>query len=172
MAKKTKEDEAKEQNSKEKPKSGGLAKTLLMIGIPLMLIQTGLAYFVISRFVQPPPAASKTEAPEEKAEEEEGPVKLYIIKDVIVNPAGTAGARFLNATIALEYSSPDLEQELTDKDVQIRDLLINILASKSIAELDGMDDKEALRQEILEKCNAFLKKGKIKKVYFSNFIMQ
>ncbi|MDQ7062638.1 MAG: flagellar basal body-associated FliL family protein [candidate division KSB1 bacterium] len=148
-------------------------KTVLMIGLPLMVVQTGVAYFLISKLVKVPQAVQQVEEPkEEEAEEEEGPTKLFVIEDVIINPAGTSGSRFLNSTIALEYTSPDLEQELTEKEVQIRDILINILASKSIPELDGPEDREALKQEIIEKCNAFLKNGTIKRVYFSNFIMQ
>ena len=172
MADKDKDKKKKDEEEKEsKPKSGGVMKTVLMIGLPLMLVQTGVAYFLISKLVKVPQAVEQTEEPKEE-EEEEGPTKLFVIEDVIINPAGTSGSRFLNSTIALEYVSPDLEQELTEKEVQIRDILINILASKTIPELDGPEDREALKQEILDNCNAFLKKGKIKRVYFSNFIMQ
>ncbi|RMF57430.1 MAG: hypothetical protein D6743_18975, partial [Calditrichaeota bacterium] len=38
--------------------------------------------------------------------------------------------------------------------------------------MDGPEDRLKLKQEILDKCNEYLKKGKLKRVYFSNFIMQ
>ncbi len=169
---KDKKNKEEEEEKESKPKSGGVMKTVLMIGLPLMVVQTGVAYFLISKLVKVPQAAEQIEEPEVKEEEEEGPAKLFVVEDVIINPAGTSGARFLNSTIALEYTAPELEQELTEKEVQIRDVLINVLASKTIPELDGPEDREALKQEILEKCNAILKNGKIKRVYFSNFIMQ
>ena len=167
MADKEKENEKDESQEK---KSGGVLKIVLMVGLPLMLVQTAVAYLLISKFVQVPKAATAEQV--EKEEEEEGPARLYVIEDVIINPAETAGSRFLNATVALEYVAKELEQELVEKEVQLRDILINILASKTITELDGPDDRERLKQEILERCNSILKKGKIKRVYFSNFIMQ
>ncbi len=163
-------DKENEQEQSQEKKSGGVLKIVLMVGLPLMLVQTAVAYFLISKFVQVPKAAATEEAGEE--EEEEGPTQLFVIEDVIINPAETSGSRFLNVTVALEYVNSDLEQELTEKEVQLRDILINIFASKTISELDGPDDRERLKKEILERCNGILKKGKIKRVYFSNFIMQ
>ncbi len=172
MADKKKQENQEQQEAEEsKSKSGGLLKTVLMIGLPLMIVQTGVAYFLVSKVVKVPQAVEEVKE-EEPEPEEEGPSKLYVIEDVIINPAGTSGSRFLNATVALEYADAELEQELTENEVQIRDILINILASKTIDELDGPEDRLKLKQEILDKCNEYLKKGKLKRVYFSNFIMQ
>lgn len=96
----------------------------------------------------------------------------YFVKDMIVNPAATAGTRFLNVTLAFEYGREGLHVELQEQDFRIRDALIGILISKRIDEIDGADDKERLRREILQTVNRLLTKGKIRKVYFTNFVMQ
>lgn len=161
--------DGKQQEEKKEKKSGGTLKLILMIGLPLIMLQTGLAYFIISKAVHVPAAEEGADEPEEVPET---PGMLHTIADVIVNPAGTGGVRFVNLTIGMEYTDPELEQELIEKEVQLRDALINILSGKTIDELDSPEDKELLRQEILEQCNARLKGGKLRRVYFSNFVMQ
>lgn len=173
MADKKAEKEEKKTETPEEPKkkSGGTLKLILMIGLPIVLLQMGLAYFLISKAVHVPSAEAETKANE--AEEDAGESgKLHVIEDVIVNPVSQSSIRFLNVTVALEFTESALEQEMAEKDVQLRDILISILAAKTIPELDGPEDKEALREEILTKCNAILKNGRIRKVYFSNFVMQ
>lgn len=96
----------------------------------------------------------------------------YFVKDIIVNPAATAGTRFLNVTLAFEYGRKELYNQLQEQDFRIRDALIGILIAKRIDELDGADDKERLRGEILQAVNRLLSKGKIRRVYFTHFVMQ
>lgn len=173
MAEKDKAKKGSDDSASTKQKSGGMLKTVLMIGVPVIILQTGLAYFLISKFVKTPRSTVETQNQDDSTESlPDSFGKMHVIADVIINPAGTAGSRFLNATVALECGSSGVEAELLEKDVQIRDALISILVSKTIQELDGPDDKEKLRQEILDKCNSLLRKGKIRRVFFTNFVMQ
>ncbi len=158
-----------EDESEEKKSGGGTMKMVLMIGLPLMLFQAGIAYFLISKIAQPQQAVADVVEEEEDPEE---PGKLYMVPDVIVNPAGTQGIRFLNITMALEFTKPEVEQELMEKEVQLRDILIGILVSKTLEDIDGADEKDMLKEEIRDKVNEMLTKGKIRRVYFSNFVMQ
>lgn len=169
MADESKKAEA--AKAQEKAKSGGVMKTVLMVGIPLMLVQTGIAYVVISKFVAAPAAVAVAEVAEETNEGDEQGM-LYMVEDLIVNPAGTNGTRFLNTSIALEYYEKKLESELAEKNVMIRDVILSILLSKTLDELDGVANKDSLRSEILDKCNQKLRNGKLTRVYFTNFVMQ
>lgn len=173
MAKKKNEEAAPEENQEQEKKQGSnTMKMILMIGVPIMLVQAGLAWFLISSFAQPTKAVSEEQTTAESESDPGEPGILFEFKDVIINPAGTGGSRFLNATIVLEFTDSELEAEITEKSVQVRDALVNILVSKTILELDGSQGRENVKQEIKEVCNTILKKGKIRSVYLPSFIFQ
>lgn len=158
----------------EAPKSEPFnIKKIVMIGVPIILIQVVLLYFLFAKFIAPG-MSGQTSAKEESHEEAAVPdqTQVMVIKDIIVNPAGTNGTRFLLTTVGLEIPSPELKLELEAKEIQTRDILNTILTSKGLDELTAPQFKEMLRKEILEKLNSTLTKGKIKNIYFSKFIIQ
>lgn len=149
---------------------------ILMIGIPIVLVQVILMYFVFVKFIAPSmaqPANGAAPAEHEAAPEaKDEATQVLVIKDLIINPAGTNGTRFLLTTVGLEVPSVEIKTELEQKEIQTRDILNSVLTSKGLEELTVPQFKETLRKEILEKLNANLKTGKIKNVYFSKFIIQ
>jgi flagellar FliL protein len=149
-------------------------KMILMYGVPLFLLQIVVIYFLMAKFVYPAtgheqaePQATETA---EKTEPEEQ--QIYVVKDLIVNPAGTNGTRFLLTTVGFEVGSVEARTEMEKKEVQVRDMLNTILASRALDQLIDTRQKENLRVEIGEKTAAMLKTGKLKNVYFSKFIIQ
>jgi len=165
------------QNSENAPKASApsfFSKKLLMIGIPIFVVQLAVVYFLMAKLVLAPahsePAAAKTEEENQKAES--ATQNIFLIKDIIVNPAGTNGTRFLLTTVGVEVSTPEAQQELEKKEVQVRDLLNSILTSKGLTELVSTEQRELLRGEISKKIGEMLRTGKLKNVYFSKFIIQ
>src|ERR1700690_2546337 len=83
-------------------------KKNFMIGIPIFVVQLAVLYFLIAKFVAAPThaehTASKTEDESQKAES--ATQNIFLIKDVIINPAGTNGTRFLLTTVGIEVSTP------------------------------------------------------------------
>lgn len=163
-----------ETQAGQAPKESFNIKKILMISVPIVLVQIVLIYFIFVKFIAPsvdqPKKSEENHQETSNAETEQ--TQVLVIKDIIVNPAGTNGTRFLLTTIGLEVPSPEIKTELEQKEVQTRDILISVLTSKGLEELNAPQFKEALRKEILEKINSVLKKGKIKNVYFSKFIIQ
>ncbi|MEI7907191.1 MAG: flagellar basal body-associated FliL family protein [Bacteroidota bacterium] len=154
----------------EAPKSDSInIKKVLIIGIPIIVVQIVLLYFLFIKFVAPGMTAQPHVKEEASVPDQ---TQVMVIKDIIVNPAGTNGTRFLLTTVGLEIPSAELKAELETKEVQTRDILNTILTSKGLDELTAPQFKEQLRKEILEKLNSKLTKGKIKNIYFSKFIIQ
>jgi flagellar basal body-associated protein FliL len=160
-----------------------LSKKMLMIGIPLFIVQLVAIVVILKMFVftsGPSTAAShgatKTEESakgEEGGHGAEGAVQnIFVVKDVIVNPAGTNGTRFLLTTVGFEVSSPEAQKELEAREVQVRDVLNSVLTSKGLDELVDPAQREALRNEISERVGANLRNGSLTSVYFSKFIIQ
>lgn len=149
-------------------------KKVLIFGVPIFLIQVIVIYFLVTKFIFP---SNETQAAEKTTEETpekiEEPVRhVYVVGDLIVNPAGTNGTRFLLMTVGVEVDSLQTKVELEKKDIQVRDALISILASKGLDQLGRVDQREVLRSEIAQKLGEILLTGKPKNVYFGKFIIQ
>jgi flagellar FliL protein len=156
------------------PSPSFFSKKTLMIGIPVFIVQLAVVYFLMAKFIAAPPHADAVaQKTEEEAQKGEAVTQnIFLIKDVIINPAGTNGTRFLLTTVGIEVSTPEAQQELEKKEVQVRDLLNSILTSKGLNDLVSIDQREVLRGEISKKVGELLKSGKLRNVYFSKFIIQ
>ena len=96
----------------------------------------------------------------------------YQLDQFIVNLLTQSGRRYLKATIALEMTAPELQNELDAKRAPIRDTINSILSSKSIDEISTMRGKDKLKEEIVLRLNEFLVDGKIRNVFFLDFAIQ
>lgn len=158
----------------EKPKSG--FKLDIKIAIPILLAQIITSYLLAS-FVIVPAFFSPVQAGQEVEEEEEGDDGefgiVYQVEDIIVNPAESGGTHYVVINMAFELDSEEDSEILHKKDPKLRDILIRTISSKTIEQLDGPDDKEQLRMEIMEQVSELLpKKGNLDNVYFVSFIIQ
>jgi len=94
------------------------------------------------------------------------------IEDIVVNPSGTSGTRYLCTTVALESIAPEVATEIREREPQVRDLLIEILGKRTVEDLSSLQKRETLRDEIEEAINGLLASGDVVGVYFSNFVLQ
>jgi flagellar basal body-associated protein FliL len=170
------------------PAKGGLSIKMILIAAGVFLVQIVIVYFLAVKFIAPARGGGgghEESAKEEKSSEgeakkgekeekggESGEALIFVVKDLIVNPAGTNGTRFLLTTVGFEVSSAEAVAELGKKEMVVRDALTNILSAKQLAELTNAEQREAIRTEISEKISAMLKSGKLKNIYFSKFIIQ
>ncbi|MBE9531794.1 MAG: flagellar basal body-associated FliL family protein [Proteobacteria bacterium] len=89
----------------------------------------------------------------------------------IVNLTNTAGNRYLKVTINIELE-PEAAEESRGKTAQIRDSIITLLSSKSYADVGSVSGKYQLRDEIAARINLIISEGKVKSVYFTEFVIQ
>jgi len=94
------------------------------------------------------------------------------IDGLVVNPAGTDGSRYLMVTVGLESASGKVLKELGEKDVVLRDAIITVLSSKTVAELASVAQRDALREEIRAAVNARLRGGEVDRLYFTQYVLQ
>ncbi|MBF0530082.1 MAG: flagellar basal body-associated FliL family protein [Deltaproteobacteria bacterium] len=97
---------------------------------------------------------------------------MYPMKSFIVNLADPNGKRFLKLTLTLEMDRPTLLPAVEEKLPQITDAIIVLLSSMTFEDISTVEGKTKLRSQIVNRCNTFLTSGKIKNVYFSEFIVQ
>jgi flagellar protein FliL len=171
------QDKTAEQTAATEPSAPAstpfLSKKMLLIGIPVVLVEAVMVYFLTAMFIVPKisSAGEETEKPEKAAVVIPEP-QVFVVNDLIVNPAGTNGTRFLLTTIGFEVSTPEAKAELERKELQVRDMLNSVLMSKGLDSLIDVRCREVLRREITERVGHFLTTGKTDQVYFSKFIVQ
>ncbi len=180
-------DETSQQPTEQKAeKEPGTLKKVLLIGVPAFLVQLVLVYFLTARFLVPlslqnaaaisPAHATQTHATSPDVAEETAAEPqeefVFVIKDLIINPAGTNGQRYLLTTIGFNLSSEEARKEMEKKEMAVRDALNSILTSKTMEDLIDVSKRELLRQEIFQRGKELVKSGKLTSVYFSKYIIQ
>jgi flagellar protein FliL len=122
--------------------------------------------------VQGPNAGGSKEEREKKAVKDEVIGPIYKMETMIVNLADQGGKRYLRITMELELSSTQLTEEIERRLPQLRDALLMILPSKQYADIATTEGKISLRNEIAARMNHLLKKGTVKAIYFTEFVVQ
>lgn len=92
------------------------------------------------------------------------------LETFIVNLSGSKGRRIAKVAMELEMSGDGAAAEIDQRKAQIRDIIIILLSGKTYDEVAAREGKEKLRDEIKDTVNAFLNKGRIQNVYFTEFI--
>ncbi len=97
---------------------------------------------------------------------------VYNIDDIVINPAGTGGTRFLSASFAFELESEATAKEFEARKALIRDALITILSSKTIAQLTDVKQKEITRYQIKKRISDILNTDELAGVFYTDFVLQ
>ncbi len=94
------------------------------------------------------------------------------LEPFIVNLADYPDVRYLKVTINAAIPSPEAEETLKTRRAPIRDTILVLLSSKESKELQTPQGKYHLREEITQRINAVLPIPIVKKVYFTEFVVQ
>lgn len=97
---------------------------------------------------------------------------MYEIKDLTINPDGSGGQRYLVVSIGLQVRSQDDVNDLTRKEIVVKDAIIAILSKKTVEQLTTVDSRNELKQEIGVAINQILEKPSVRNLFFTQFVMQ
>ena len=100
------------------------------------------------------------------------PGEIVMMEDVIVNPSGTGGTRFLSVSIGFEAASKETAELIRSREAVIKDALITILGSKTIEQLSDPKEREITRFQIKKRTEQLLGSEDLTAVYFTDFILQ
>lgn len=94
------------------------------------------------------------------------------ITKVIVNVAGSQGARYLMTSFTLAGTNPDFKTAIEDNKDQLLDLANTALASKTINDLEKPGARNQIRAELISIFNNALGGGMVQEIYFTEFAVQ
>ncbi len=102
-----------------------------------------------------------------------GPPPLYTISDLVLNPAGSGGTRFLMMSVAFDMKDSASVDMLKQHDAEIKDAVLALVGGKTVEQLAEVSAREPLKVEIRELVLRIVKKKKlIKRVSFPQFVIQ
>ena len=107
-----------------------------------------------------------------KREHGEAESNIFMMKDIVINPAGTGGSRFLSVSFGFEIESSKLLAYFEEKEPIIRDALITILSSKTVAQLTDPKQKEIIRYQIKRRISKLMDTDELAGVYYTDFVLQ
>ncbi|MBS1958658.1 MAG: flagellar basal body-associated FliL family protein [Bdellovibrionales bacterium] len=179
------------------PPAGGGSKLGLIISVLNLVLILGIGAVVFIQFQRDKHRESvsdinSTEEPageagkagehgggEKKAEGEHGGTsaktgaQVITLEQFTVNLSTSPGTppRFARVVIAVEVASGETATELNTKTPQVRNAILDLFNSKRPSDLQTGEGRNFLKEEIRNALNSFLVTGKVKGVFFSNFVV-
>ena len=152
----------------------------IAVGVGAVIAGSGLGMAAVGPALasdsnEPPEAAVEAEAEPaydepEHAEPHVGAVIEF--DNLIVNPAGSEGLRFVMATVGVGVESEKIQEELHELDLPIRDRITSVLESQTLEALVAPGARENLKVIIAEAVAPFLEGYSEFVIYIPHFVIQ
>jgi flagellar FliL protein len=164
------------EKTEDKASEGGSKKKLFIIigAVVLLLIGGGVAGWF---FLKPePPTPEELDpgltvpVPNLAQTTEIGP--MVNIEEFVVNIISGDTPHYVKASLTVELSNADVQPEVVQRMPQVRDAVLLLIGNKTYEELQDLQGKRQLKAELKSKINSFLQGGKVRAIYFTNFVVQ
>ncbi|MBU0509493.1 flagellar basal body-associated FliL family protein [bacterium] len=172
--------ETPESEGQESPKKKGLPKWAILAAV--LLVQVAGSYYLQKTLIFGDPATAVEVKPEKqekgkhakekKSETESEHLSTIMIEEIIVNPAETAGRRYLAISVGLLTEAPEAEKLFEDKKPLIRDALISLFSSKYLDQLSSIQYRDTLKEEVKVVVNKQFSDAPVKGVLFTGYVLQ
>jgi len=161
---------------KQTVRKGGTMKGALLLlsalasgtAVGVLFVAPGVAPLLAQRADPEAPAGAGMSADAPAA----APASLFTVENVLVNPAGTEGTRFLLMSVALELPGPRELELLQARETEIRDLLIRVVGQKTVPELADVTLREELVDGIRAALRPLLGTDSVGRILFPQFVIQ
>jgi len=182
------EEETTEEESAPKKKKSGNLLMIIIIVVLILIIIIGAVVAVL--LMNGDEESTETAAPQAKEKTISKPAKrssadsysdnrkldeigtLYPLDTFTVNLKSDSGRRYLKVTMSLELEGEELSMELDAKSPVLRDRIIRILSSKTLEEISSKKGKQKVSEQIMDTLNSMLSDGRIRGIYFTEFVIQ
>lgn len=171
MAEKMKKNEDSSESSANKKKK------LIIIGaaalVLLLIVAAALYFFLVMNKPVPEEELDpglKVPVPEISQSSDIGP--MVDIAEFIVNIISEDENHYVKAALTIELNKEEALEEVNQRMPQIRDAILLLVGNKTYEELHDLQGKKQLKAELVSKINSFLQHGKVKAIYFTDFVVQ
>jgi len=160
----------------KKPKKKDLGKILVMAFVILDLLVVGVGAFLVysSTIGYEYPSVSESELNKELIEFRKSLQMKPVFYSMAVFNTNLEGIprRFIRLEVNLEMLDEEGYEEVINLGAEARDSIVRILNSKKFNDLESVQGKLHLKNQITAQLNGFLQQGVVKNVYFTEFQVQ
>lgn len=167
-----------DQTGAEVEEENGKKKLFIIIGAAVAVVLIGaIAAFMLmgkGNKNQPAPEGQPAAeaAPAAPPAATGGASTVYSLDPFIVNIYDGQELRYLKVRIEMEMASPSIQSELEARLAAIRDAILVVLTTKTLQEIQDVQGKNQLREEILQAVSKIVAQGKVTRIYFTDFVVQ
>ncbi|OGR30929.1 MAG: flagellar basal body protein FliL [Desulfuromonadaceae bacterium GWB2_53_15] len=97
---------------------------------------------------------------------------IFPLEPFIVNIYDGQELRYLKVKVEMEMAGPGVKAVLDGRLAPIRDAILVLLSSKTMQDIQDIQGKNQLKEEILAAVNKHIPPGQISKIYFTDFVVQ
>lgn len=97
---------------------------------------------------------------------------VHLLENLVLNPAGSGGSRFLLMSVAIECSTAKGVEDLSSRDAELRDIILTSLGNKTVEQLTDVMNREGLKTEIMTAVAERFGAKTVKRLYFPQFVVQ
>ena len=97
------------------------------------------------------------------------PLKSFVVN--LLDKRGL-GKRYLKVTLEVEVAKEEDRQLIDRSKPKIRDSILLLLSNQELNEINTIEGKLALKQDLLSKMKQILGEGVVRRIYFTEFIVQ
>ncbi|HET8654000.1 MAG TPA: flagellar basal body-associated FliL family protein [Longimicrobiaceae bacterium] len=119
-----------------------------------------------------PRVAQADAASDSAASADAGPSIIHQVDNLVMNPAGSNGTRFLMLTVAFDVKDESVGAQMQARDAEIRDAVLGVLGTKSVEELADVSRRDTLKAQMLAAVAKLFPAGAVKRVYLPQFVIQ
>lgn len=170
---------AKDEQAGTEESAGGNKKMLfIIIGAAVAVLAVVVVVFMMMGSGDKPEKkeGATAEAPAAGAApgaaEAPGAATVYALEPFIVNIYDGQELRYLKVKVEMEMANSAIKPELEGRLAAMRDAILVVLTSKTLQDVQDMQGKNQLREEILTAVSKIIAQGKVTKIYFTDFVVQ
>lgn len=96
----------------------------------------------------------------------------HLVENLVLNPAGSNGTRFLMASVSLDLAEAGAAAEMEARDAEVRDALLTVLGHKTVEQLTDIAARDSLKSELKSAVSALFPQGTVRGIYLPQFVIQ
>jgi flagellar FliL protein len=154
-----------DEKAQEKVKKKSHLKLFIIIGVAVAVAvgaSVGIMMFMNGNKAE----AHKVEKPDAEA------AVVQAFDPFIVNIYDGQELRYLKLKVEVQLSDEKAKTEMTERQAQIRDAILTILTTKTLQDVQYLQGKNQLKQEIMAALTKIVTPGKVRQVFFTDFVVQ
>jgi len=122
----------------------GMSTKVIAMAVAALVVGGALGMFIIAPKLRGGPKSAAT-TEEHKPEGKTEAPRIVRLDNIIVNPAGTLGQRFLIVSVAIETKSAAAEEKLKNAEIPFRDAVTGLLERMTMPQLTQLGARDSVR---------------------------